>query len=355
MSKIISIGVAQAPFVYSQNEIKDFIQELYMEQDSSVKKLVRVFDNASIDRRHFIKEKEWYLQRRGFKVKNALYIDESINLCTTAISDCLDGCGLAPQDIDHIVFVSSTGISTPSLDARLANILGFKPEIKRTPVWGLGCLGGVSGLRVAHDYLQAYTEQTVLVVAVEICSLAFQKDSFSKKNIVASALFSDGASAALVAGKEHGLSEKAGLDTLSSASILFPDSLDIMGWEVLDDGFMVVFSKDIPNIVKQNSDAVLKQSLHPLGLDRRDITHWVVHPGGAKVLDAFETTVGLNEGNLKRSRRVLRDHGNMSSPTVLFVLKRLMDEIESGMIGDFGLMTALGPGFSSETIVFQVR
>jgi alkylresorcinol/alkylpyrone synthase len=253
--------------------------------------------------------------------------------------------------VDHIIFVSSTGVATPTIDAHLFNKHELSPHVRRTPIWGLGCLGGAVGLSRAMEYTIAFPDSIVLVVALEICSLAFQIDDLTPKGIIASALFSDGASAALVVGRESRLYALPGLELLDSHSTTYPDSLHVMGWEVVDEGFKVILSREIPQIVKANMKNGVVALLSRRGLSISHIRYFPTHPGGARVIAAYKEALALKPDALSQSEEVLRHHGNMSSPTVHFVLRRLLHEEKNP--GTYGIISALGPGFSSELLLFR--
>lgn len=272
----------------------------------------------------------------------------------SAIKNCLDGYGGDIKDFDHVFYVSSTGVSTPSIDAILVNKLKLDNHVKRTPIWGLGCAGGAAGLSRAFEYTKAFPKSAALLISSEICSLAFHGDDFSKSNIVSLALFADGAAAVIVAGKENRLYKRSHLSLLGSLSTTYYDSLDIMGWEILNNGFKAIFSRDIPSIVRKEVRANIEELLSNHTITIGDVKHYVVHPGGPKVLREYECSLGFEEGAFENSRKVLREHGNMSSPTVLYVLKEFMETAPESY-GEYGIISALGPGFSSELILFKIE
>ncbi|HMK68820.1 MAG TPA: 3-oxoacyl-[acyl-carrier-protein] synthase III C-terminal domain-containing protein, partial [Stellaceae bacterium] len=285
---------------------------------------------------------DWYISPHGWRDRNALYLEHAANLLERAGRDCLEDAGLRPRDIDAVVAVSTTGVATPSLDALLINRLGLRSDVRRLPIFGLGCAGGVVGMARAADMARSDPSAKVLYLAVELCALCFRKNDTSKSNFVATALFGDGAAAAVISG--------AGDDGpvfSASGEHTWPDSLDIMGWDVAEDGLKALFSRDIPTLVRGQMREVAGEFLAKQGLTFADIDHFACHPGGAKVLTALEEAFGLAEGSLGASRGVLRDFGNMSAVTVLFVLERMLAEGLSGRV----LMTALGPGF---TAAFQL-
>jgi alkylresorcinol/alkylpyrone synthase len=265
----------------------------------------------------------------------------------------LEQARLGPQDIDHVVFVSSTGVATPSLDARLANRLPLRGDVTRTPIFGLGCAGGAAGLARARDLALAYPDSRVLLLALELCSLTFQRRDLDLRNFVATSLFSDGAAAALVCGAEvDGAEDGRPLELLAARSTLWPDTLDVMGWDVDGDGLHVVFSRDIPALVRERARPSLEGFLADHGLSLAGLDHLIAHPGGPKVLAAYAEALDLPPETFRHSREVLRLCGNMSSPTCLFVLERTLADGGIGP-GETAVLTALGPGFASELVLMR--
>jgi alkylresorcinol/alkylpyrone synthase len=352
MSKIVSVGIADAPFKTHQNDVKELVYQLFHREREDIERLINVFDNSMIEHRHFALPKEWARQSHTFKEQNELYIKFARKLSCEALIDCIKKINAGPFDFDHIIFISSTGISTPSIDALLINDLRLDQHIKRTPIWGLGCVGGAVGLSRAYEYTQAFPKSAAVVIAVELCSLTFQRDDFSKSNLIATAIFSDGAASALVVGREHKLFHNKGINLLDSFSTIYYDSQDVMGWEVIDNGLKVIFSKDIPTIVRKCVRPNITELIQKHNLEIKDIKHFITHPGGLKVINAYEESLDLPDGTLEYSRRVLREHGNMSSPSVLYVLNEFLKD-KKYTSGDYGLISALGPGFSSEIILCQ--
>lgn len=334
-----------------------FARRLFSDSMRDIDRLLKVFHNGEITKRHVAKELEWYMEEHSFSEKNEAFIDAAVELSMKAIESCLrKESGELPhyEEIDAIIMVSTTGLATPSLEARIMNKLPFSPHTKRIPVWGLGCAGGAAGLTRGYEYCLAFPASKVLVVAVELCSLTFQKSDMSKSNLIGTSLFSDGAAAVLLAGEE---AEKPGnneprpqvVDTLST---LLEDSLDVMGWDVKDEGLFVVFSKSIPSLVNNWLESNVSGFLSKHGLTVKDIDHFIAHPGGKKVIDAYDQSLELSPGMTDASLKVLREFGNMSSPTVLFVLDEFMAH-GAAKSGDIGLVTALGPGFSSELLLVR--
>lgn len=353
MSRVVSIGTADIPYTFTQSEVKQFANELFTENKHYIDRMLGVFNNSLIETRHFVHPREWFDTPKDFVQRSESFLKNSLLLSTSAIKNCLEKADVDLKDIDHIIFVTSTGIATPSIDAHLINKLKLDPHIKRTPIWGLGCVGGAVGLTRAMEYTKAFPKRAVLVIALEICSLAFHREDYSKSNIVSLALFSDGAAAVVVSGKEHRLSKLSRISLINSLSTTYYDSLGVMGWEVVNDGFKAIFSKDIPTIVRKEVKSNIEELLTRNNLSIPDLKQFAVHPGGAKVLLEYEGSLELTEGTFKHSRKVLKEHGNMSSPTVLYVLKEIMDENDFKQ-GEYGIISALGPGFSSEIILFEI-
>ncbi len=349
MSVIEAVGTAVPRHCVRQATARDFCRAMFSEAFPDIDRLLSVFENTLIEERHFSAPREWFETEHSFSEKNALYLQSAMELGQAAILDCLSSAGLEPRDVDHFIFVSTTGLATPSIDARLINVLRMRNDIRRTPIWGLGCAGGAAGLSRAFEYTHAFPSSRVLVVALELCALTFQRNDLSKSNLVAVALFADGAAAALVSGAEVA---RKGPRIVGSRSTLWYDSLNVMGWEINDRGLKVVFSRDIPSIVRKCLLPNLGVFLEEQGLPLNAIRHLVAHPGGAKVIEAYEETLGLGDGLMSHAREVLRRYGNMSSPTVLFVLREFLRS-EEILPSEYGLVTALGPGFSSEMLLIQ--
>ncbi len=352
MSRIISAGTSIGKYEIEQKDAKKFVYQLFSGCQLNINSLINVFDNSFIERRHFSVPMDWFGQTHTFSERNSLFVESAVSMSVEALNDCIGKTGSSFDDIDHIFFISTTGLSTPSIDALLLNKLKFKKHIKRTPVWGLGCAGGAVGLSRAMDYTKAFPAETVLVVAVELCSLTFQKDDLSKSNLVAASLFSDGAASVIISGNESKYCNSGSIELIDSLSTTYDDSLGVMGWEIIDDGFKVIFSKDIPTIVENLVKPNIGEILNKNNLSVSDIKYFLTHPGGFKVISAYEKSLGLQNDKLKISRDVLREHGNMSSPSVLFVLKEFL-KARTYTPGELGIISSLGPGFSSELLLFQ--
>ncbi len=332
--RLLALKSAVPPHVLNQPDVSVRAQALF-ESRRDMARLMPVFENTGIERRYSCVPIEWYSQPHGWTDRNALYIENSVALFEKLTLALLDEAGLARADIDAIVVSSTTGIATPSLDALVIEKLGLRRDIRRLPIFGLGCAGGVVGLTRAAELATAHPGSRVLFLVVELCALTFRKDDTSKSNIVATALFGDGAAGAILSTEGNGPVIGPG------GEHTWPDSLGIMGWDVEEDGLKAVFSQSIPALVANDFKPILHNYLQVNDLKLADIEGFACHPGGAKVLDALEDAFGIPRGALVDSRGVLRDFGNMSAVTALFVLER-MNWRERQI-----LMTALGPGFSA--------
>jgi alkylresorcinol/alkylpyrone synthase len=351
MPKVISVGTSTPPYCFNQAVVKQFIHKLFAESVSEIDRLINVFDNSNISTRHFCVPLEWLSEQHSFSDRNELYKRNALKFSIEAINECLSRINARYHVIDHIIFVSSTGLSTPTIDALLLNKLKLNRHLERTPIWGLGCAGGAVGLTRALEFTRAYPKKNALLVAVELCSLTFQKDDDSKSNVVASSLFSDGAAAVLISGDQSKLHENPGIELLDTLTTTYYDSLDVMGWEINDEGFKVLFSRDIPSIVRECVEPNIQELLvrHNLRVD--DLKYYITHPGGMKVINAYQESLGLTNGSLDYSRQILQEYGNMSSASVLYVMNEFLRNGKRKP-GHFGLISALGPGFSSELILF---
>ncbi len=341
---LLSLATALPPHIVGQGEAKATARDLFRGRKALFDRLAGVFDNAGIDRRHTVAPLDWYAGDHGWKERNRVYLEAADALFLEAASKAIDRAGLAPGDIDGVVTVSTTGIATPSLDARNGPSLGLRGDVRRVPVFGLGCAGGVTGLAAAARFASAEPGSRWLFVTIETCSISIRLDSDDPAAIVATAIFGDGAAAAVV---EAG---KAGIATLTaSGERMWPDTLGIMGWRIEDPGFAVVFDRAIPPFIEAELASALDGMLADMGSDRRAIDRFCCHPGGVKVIDAIEAALELPVGTLDIERDVLRDCGNMSAPTVLFVLERM---IARGL-PETVLMAAFGPGFTCAGILLE--
>ncbi|HEY2661402.1 MAG TPA: 3-oxoacyl-[acyl-carrier-protein] synthase III C-terminal domain-containing protein [Caulobacteraceae bacterium] len=346
--RLIALATAIPPHDLLQEDVAERAAVLFAATDGGFHRLAPVYRNAQIERRHSCVPLDWFLEDHAFAERNALFLENATNLLVEAAEKALAEAQLEPAGIDTIVTVCSSGIATPALDARVMERLAFRRDVQRMPMFGLGCAGGVLGLSRAAAMAQAAPQSNVLLLVVELCSLTFRRQDRSKSNMVATALFGDGAAAAVITCREDVESESA--PRLGPwGEHTWPDSLDVMGWEVADDGLKVLFSRDIPTLVRDCLRPVIDTFLARHDIALREIDEFVCHPGGAKVLDALEDCFELQRGTLNHARDTLRNHGNMSAVTILFVLRAALDERLRGR----RLLTTLGPGFTAGMMVLE--
>ncbi|OLP65046.1 Alpha-pyrone synthesis polyketide synthase-like Pks11 [Bacillus pumilus] len=360
MAYILSVGTSPPHHHVDQQTAAAFAKSQFKRSFKDIDRLLRAFDHGEIQSRQFVKPIEWYQEHHTFQEKNNIYLEKALSHAKEAIDYCLHDTTFLKmpipyEEIDALFFISSTGLSTPSLDAKLMNVLPFSPYTKRVPIWGLGCGGGAAGLSRAFEYIKAYPEAKVLVVACELCSLTFQPQDQSKSNLIGTSLFGDGTAAVLLTG-EKTVFENTRLKTvpkvIGTQSVTMKDSEDVMGWEFTNDGFRVIFSRDIPSIISGWLKEQVDQFLKKHGCSKDDLSVFLAHPGGKKVIDAYLESLSLQEEQLFSSKEVLRTHGNMSSVTVLYVIKHFLEHQEAEA-GEIGLCGALGPGFSSELLLMK--
>jgi alkylresorcinol/alkylpyrone synthase len=300
-----------------------------------------VFESSGIRRRYGVRPLEWYFEPLGWPERTQAYLEGGVALFIDAAAKALDAAGIGANEVDAVVTISSTGIATPTLEARAAAQMGFRADIERVPVFGLGCAGGVSGLSIASRMAEARPGSVVLVVVVELCTLAFRIDELTPANIVATALFGDGAAACVVRSGEAGI---AAIEM--SGQHMWPDTLDVMGWTVDPQGFGVIFDRAIPPFAEANMAPAVSGILGRAGLELADIDRFTFHPGGAKVVTALERAFSLEQGVLNHERDVLAEYGNMSAPTAFFVLERV---IRDGL-PPRTLLTAMGLAFTASCV-----
>ncbi len=342
---LLSLATAVPPYVIAQADAKALAREAFGRK-ALFDRLASVFDNAAIARRHTVAPIAWYQQPHGWSDRNAVYLEAAEALFERAATVAIERAGLTPGDIDGVVTVSTTGIATPSLEARVGSRLGLRGDVRRVPIFGLGCAGGIGGLATAARLAAGEPGTRWLFVTVETCSISIRLDSDDPAAIVATALFGDGAAAAVVCAGDQGIAQIAG-----AAEKLWPDTQRIMGWDIEDPGLAVVFDRAIPPFIEKELAPALDGMLGSLGRTRSDIDRFCCHPGGVKVIEAIETALELPTGKLDLEREVLHDYGNMSAPTVLFVLEKL---IGRGLPGQT-MMTAFGPGFTCAGLLLEAR
>lgn len=352
MPLLKAISTIDFPYKTEQHKVKHGAKELFASAFPQVERMMSAFDNTEIATRNFCKPLDYYTTARSFQEQNNDYISLSLQYSIEAIEKCLDLSNSNKDEITDIIFISTTGLATPSLDALIINQMKLNQNASRTPIFGLGCAGGVAGFGKANILAKANPKAVVLLVAVELCSLTFLKNDFSKSNFIGSSLFSDGVAACLITGDQHVNKTSKSVTFVDAQSKLYYDSLDVMGWDFTDDGFKVVFSRSIPDIISANirQDVVSFLQKHELSL--ADIKNFIFHPGGTKVLAAYEEALQVEGDFLKNTRQVMKENGNMSSATVLYVLDRVFNE---GFEDGYGLMVSMGPGFSSEMVLLQMK
>jgi alkylresorcinol/alkylpyrone synthase len=342
---LLALATAVPPHIIDQAQAEQRARAIFAPAFARFPQLTDVFVNAGIARRHSVRPIEWFDAPRDWTERTQAYLDGASELFVRAARAALARAGLKPEDIDTVVTVSSTGIATPSLEARVAGGLGLRPDCRRVPVFGLGCAGGVSGLAIASRLARAEPGGVVLMVAVELCTLAFRLDRGRKEDVIATALFGDGAVAVLLRAGQPG----EGVAQIGAAAEhTWPGTLDIMGWSIDPIGFGVLLSRALPRFVEERLAEPARRFVDQAGLGPAR-PRYVCHPGGAKVLGAIEAALALGDGTLALEREVLRDFGNMSAPSVLFVLERALAK---GFTGT-AVISALGPGFTASFLALE--
>ncbi|HTX55653.1 MAG TPA: 3-oxoacyl-[acyl-carrier-protein] synthase III C-terminal domain-containing protein [Candidatus Acidoferrales bacterium] len=344
--RLVSIATAVPPYALEQDDIAARIRAQFSRSEV-VQRLMPVFSSAGIRRRYSCIPIEWYYDAHGWAERNAIYLDSAQTLLEEAARAALERAGIRASDVGAVAIVSTTGIATPSFDARLIDRLGLPNTVRRLPIFGLGCVGGAIGLARAAMLAQTLPASNVLLLVVELCALWFRRDDLAKSNVVATALFGDGAAAAVLRTGGRGPAIAA------SGEYTFPQTLDVMGWDVAEDGLRAIFSRDIPQLVRSRMREIVDAYLAESNLDRDAIDVFLSHPGGTKVLDALESAFGLAPGKLADSRATLTEYGNMSSVTLLFVLERALREGALAQPWRRALLSAMGPGFTAAFVTLE--
>ena len=342
--KLSSIATAVPEHIIRQSDAIAVATDIYGSKLHGFNRLAAVFQNAGIRERHSVRPLSWFYEPHGWAERMDAYVDGASKLFIDVATRAIGQAELTAGDIDCVVVASTTGFATPSIEARLAAQMGFRADIVRVPLFGLGCAAGVSGFAIASRLAEARPGTKVLFVAIELCSLAFRLDKPTTVNVVASALFGDGAAACILSHDGDALAVVE-----STGEHLFKDSLDVMGWSVDDTGLGIVLAQSLPPLVRSQAGPAIEGILARNGLRLSDIDRFVCHPGGAKVLDALEGALSLGQGTLNDEREVLANYGNMSSPTVLFVLDRA---VRAGL-PDRSAMIGMGPGFSASCVTLR--
>ena len=343
---LIAVETAVPSHVIDQAEAAAFARSAFAGRHENFSRIANVFATAGIRTRQSVRPVAWFEQARDWSERTAAYGEGATALFVEAARKALDAAGITAREIDTVVTVSSTGIATPTLDALAFAALDFRADVRRVPVFGLGCAGGASGLGLAARLAAAEPDTRVLLVVVELCTLSLRIDKPTKSNIVAAALFGDGAAACVVS---SGRVRDGAATIEASGEHLWPGTLDIMGWAVDPQGFDVIFSRAIPPFAEANVGEAATAILARQGLALEDIERFVLHPGGAKVITALERGLALGQGILQDERAVLAAHGNMSAPTVLFVLKRAL----ATGLPNRTMLAAMGPGFTLSTVTLR--
>lgn len=355
MPYIINTSTIDFDNALEQSITKSFTLEMFKEHIQKRPKLQSVFDNTQIEKRNFCVPFDFFLNNHTFKETNAIYQKVALQSSKESVLQILSKTGVSKEEITDLIYVNSTGLATPSIDALIINDLEMNYNINRYPVWGLGCVGGVSGISKANTIATANPDALVILVNVELCSLTFRRNDFSVSNYIAASLFSDGVSSLLVAGDrifdKMFKKSKQKVKISDTLAKLYHSSLNVMGWEFLDDGFKVIFSKDIPNIISTKVKVDIIDFLNKHNLSFADIDNFIAHPGGAKIIDSYRDSFDVTEEKLIKTRTVLKDYGNMSSASVIYVLNEFF---KNGFVPGNGLMLAVGPGFSSEVVLLSV-
>lgn len=334
---------------YEQADLTAAFTELCLGPDGNQALLQRFHDHARVSSRHLVLPLEQYATITDFRESNDLFIANAVELGAAALTGALQRAGINANEVDVIISTTITGIAVPSLEARIAQVVGLRPDVKRLPLFGLGCVAGAAGIARLHDYLIGHPDEVGALVSVELCSLTVQRDDRSVANLVASGLFGDGAAAVIAVGANR---PEPGPLVLDSRSHLYPDSQRIMGWDVGGSGLKIVLDPRVPAIVRQYLGDDLRAFLAPHSLQIEDVAEWVSHPGGPKVIEAIEAELGLDTNPLELTWRSLDQIGNLSSSSVLHVLRDTLDK-SSLTPGTPGVLMAMGPGFCSELVLLQ--
>jgi alkylresorcinol/alkylpyrone synthase len=344
--QLLALATAVPPHVIEQRLAAEMARGFFKDRLAGYEAFSRVFTSTGVERRYSVEPAAWFAEKHDWTDRSAAYMSGAKALFAEVVGKALVAASLDASQIDTVITVSSTGLATPSLEAHVLPALGFRPDVRRLPIFGLGCAGGVSGFAIAARMAAAEPGKTVLLVTLELCTLAFRLDRATKTDIVAAALFGDGAAAAIF---RTGNGPAIGRFRAATEH-LWENTIDIMGWSTDEAGLGVILSRSLPNFVAQNFRPAFDRALVQLGMTPADIDRIICHPGGTKVIEAMETVLEVEPGTLTVERSVMRDYGNMSSPTVLFVLQRVLEQGFSGT----AILAALGPGFTASFVAFDV-
>ncbi|MFJ7327687.1 type III polyketide synthase [Streptomyces cyaneofuscatus] len=349
MTRIAAVHGALPPHRHTQREVTDMVAATCLPLGADRRVLDRLHGNARVRTRHTALPLESYRDLDGFGAANDVFIRSAVDLGGQAVRGALRAAGLRPTDVDLLMFTSVTGIAAPSVDARLVARLGLRSDVKRLPVFGLGCVAGAAGVARVHDYLLGRPDDVAVLLSVELCSLTFQRQDVTPANLVATALFGDGAAAVVALGGRRAV---AGPEIVATRSRMYPETEHVMGWSIGSTGFSVVLAPAVPDVVRQYLADDVREFLDEHGLKPKDIAHWVCHPGGPKVLETVTEVLDLPEGALDVTWRSLADVGNLSSASVLHVLRDTIEHRRPEP-GTPGLLLAMGPGFCCELVLLR--
>ncbi len=352
MSQIAAVASALPPRYYTQQQVFDQLQKHWGDQLESPALLQRFHQRVGVDGRYFALPLEEYAKLERWGQLNAVWLDVAEELGEQAICRALDRAGLGKEQIGALLTVTVTGVASPSLDAHLCNRMGLPAGVRRTPIFGLGCVAGASGLAQADDYVRAYPDRIAVLLSVELCSLTWQRRDLSVANFIATGLFGDGAAAVIVAGDQVALPKKTGPEIVASAQSFYRNTEEAMGWDIGEEGFKIVLSPEVPAIIREHLPVDLERFLAANGLKREDITSWVLHTGGPKVLEAMADGAGVSREECALSWESLRKVGNLSSASVLFVLEDTIEQRRPAP-GSYGILAAMGPGFCSQLVLLR--
>ncbi|NUV67409.1 MULTISPECIES: type III polyketide synthase [unclassified Streptomyces] len=349
MTRIAAVHGALPSHRHTQREVTDMVARTCLPPGADRRVLDRLHENARVRSRHTVLPLDGYGDLDGFGPSNDVFIRSAVDLGAQAVRGALRTAGLRPTDVDLLMFTSVTGIAAPSIDARLVTRLGMRSDVKRLPVFGLGCVAGAAGTARLHDYLLGRPDDVAVLLSVELCSLTFQRHDTSPANLVATALFGDGAAAVVALGGRRAV---AGPEIVATRSRMYPDTEHVMGWDIGSSGFRVVLDPGVPDVVRHYLADDVREFLGEHGLKPKDIAHWVCHPGGPKVLEAVTEVLDLRDGALDVTWRSLADIGNLSSSSVLHVLRDTIEQRRPEP-GTPGLLLAMGPGFCCELVLLR--
>jgi alkylresorcinol/alkylpyrone synthase len=347
--RIAAVGRAYPPHYHDQDTLLAALRELWGERHYNLDRLERMHRNVLVGGRHLALPIEAYRDLDRFGAANDAWIRVALEVGAGAVEDALTRAGLSAPDVDALWFTTVTGLATPSLDALLCNRMPFRPDLKRVPMFGLGCMAGAAGLARAADYVRGFPDHVAVLLAVELCSLTLQREDLSVPNLIASGLFGDGGAAAVVCGERR---EAIGPRVVATHAVFYPETEEIMGWRISETGFRLVLSAELPALIRRRLRADVDTFLARHELARADVRAWICHPGGPAVLDAIHETLELPEGALDRSWKTLRETGNLSSASVLMVLRDALDANDLAA-GDPAVILAMGPGFSTELVLVE--